>query len=86
MLWQNKSFGDKVEVLSRETFLHLANILCKPVLPSQLNTGWKVIYLLVLVQPLVEVTLTLGVRPEHVPIVAIRRNKAIDFEKEADQF
>jgi len=66
--------------------LHLANILCKPVLPSQLYTRWKVIYLLVLVQSLVEVAFTLGVRPKHVPVVAIRRNKTIDFEKEAYQF
>ena len=38
--------------------------------------------LLVLIQPLVEVILALGVRPEHVPIVAVRGDQPVDLKEE----
>ena len=41
--------------------------------------------LLALIQSLVEIVLALGVRPQHVPIMAICRHEAIDLEDEAHQ-
>jgi len=71
LLWQYKGLWDEVEVLSRKSLLHPAHVFSEPVLPSQLQTRWEVVNLLMLVQTFVEVALTLGVRPKHVPIVAI---------------
>ena len=39
--------------------------------------------LLILIEAFVEVVFTLRVRPEHVPIVAIRRHKTVDLKDEA---
>ena len=41
--------------------------------------------LLVLIQSLVEVVLALRVRPEHVPVVAVRGDQSIDLKEESNE-
>ena len=43
------------------------------------------IYFLVFRQPLVEVGLACGVRPQHVPVVPVRALHPIEFKHEFDQ-
>lgn len=86
LVWQAESFGDKVEVLPRKPLLHFANIDREPILSGELATRGEVVNLLVLIQSLVEIVLSLGVRPEHVPVVAVCRDQVVDLEEEADQF
>ena len=47
----------------REAVLHLAHIDRETILPGQFLTRWEMIDLLVTVEPLIEVVLSLGVRP-----------------------
>ena len=44
------------------------------------------INLLIGIKALIEVVFPLRVGPEHVPIVAISRDKTIDFKEETDKF
>ena len=41
--------------------------------------------LLVLIKPLIEVTLSLRVGPQHVPVVTIGGHQIVDFEQEAHE-
>ena len=60
--------------------MHLAHIHSQSILSCQLLTRWEVIDFLILIEPFVEITLALGVSPEHVPIVAVGCYKTIDLE------
>ena len=48
-------------------------------------TQREVIYLLGGMQPLEEVGLALRVRPEHVPVVAVRVHHAVELQEEPDE-
>ena len=50
------------------------------ILSSQRIHAREVVYLLILIEPLEEVIFALRVRPEHIPVVAIRRDQTIDLE------
>ena len=80
MLWKHKGVRDEVKILPTEALLHFLHIDCQSIFPSELATRREVVYLLILIEPLEEVIFALSVRPEHIPVVAIRRDQTIDLE------
>jgi len=68
---QNVSIRAKVECILAEPLLKSHNIKAETVLPRYFIALWEVIYLLVLVQALILVTLTRAGAPEDVPLVRV---------------
>ena len=86
LVWNYERFGNEIEELPRVSVLHVPHIQCQPVFPCQFRARWKVINLLVLTKPLVEVILALSMGPKDVPIVSVCLQQSIDLEDEANQF
>jgi len=86
LLWQDKRLRQEVKVLLRKFLLHFDYVDCEAILSCELHTRREVVDLLIMVKAFVEVAFTLGVGPEHVPVVTVGLDKAVDFEQEADKF
>ena len=71
---------NNVEGVGTVLVLHRNHVVAEPVLPSQLVAAREVIYLLVLVQALVEVRLAACAGPENVPVMALGMAEIVGLE------
>ena len=85
LIGQHVGLRDEVEVRLRVLHLHLFDVLCQLILASQLEAQRKVVDLLGRREALVEVSLALSVRPEHVPVVSVCVHHPVELKDEPDQ-
>jgi len=78
--------GNKIEVLFLVLLLHALDVYCHKVFASELNAYGEVINLLVLAQSFIEVWFACSVGPQHVPVVSVCLNQAIEMENETNKF
>ena len=86
LLWQHKSFGNKVEIIFRVLFLHFRDIDRESIFPCKLITQREMVDFLSIGQALVKISFAGGVGPQHVPVMPIGAHQPIQFQNKFDQF
>ena len=84
LLRQDKSLWYEVEIRLRILFLHFDYINRKSIFSRELKAQWEMIDFLRLVQSLIEISLTLSMCPEHVPVMPVCIHEPIQLKNESD--
>jgi len=68
---QDKGLWNEVKIRFRVFVLHSEDVSCEFIFTREFTAQWKMVNLLSRSQSLVEVSLSLGVCPKHVPVMSV---------------
>jgi hypothetical protein len=80
LVWDTKSLGQKINLSPGVVLDHLVHIDTKAVFASDFIALWKMVDLLVLIQPIIQVGFAAATAPDDVPLVRLRVLKLVCLE------